>query len=81
MRFIARSYVLFVDSLANVTFSASSGEVVVVVFTTSLVQDLGCRASASEGGLRGRLYNERLDSGGGLALWSFGWRGAGGRSS
>jgi hypothetical protein len=37
--------------------------------------------AALEGGLHGRLYDKRRGGGGGLALRSFGWRGAGGGSS
>jgi hypothetical protein len=44
-------------------------------------QELNAEAAASEGGPRGWLYGERRGGGGGLALWSFGWRGAGGERS
>jgi hypothetical protein len=44
-------------------------------------QELDAEAAASEGGPHERLYGERCGGGGGLALWSFGWRGAGGGRS
>jgi hypothetical protein len=58
--------------------------VFVVGFTMSCCRELGvldAGAAALEGGLHGRLYGERRGGGGGLALRSFGWRGAGGGSS
>jgi hypothetical protein len=42
---------------------------------------MDAEVAALEGALGGRLYSERHGDGGGLVIWSFGWRGAGGRRS